>query len=391
MNKIVVTQLNKNNIKSTFVGVIKYSILEKLVRLTARDEVGGGKENFFQRITDHKKVIKIVKFIEKKIIIEKKISLSLFPTSMILSFDIDDEYKNNIILKDDNLFSIPDNCENELLVVDGQHRFIGVREFYKKHPEMLEKIDIEFPATFLIGYDLYEQAKIFANVNFEQKTVSRDLYYDIFGSLPDVKDEMTLAHFTVKKMNEDEDSPLKDMIKMLGIGDGIISQSYFFKELMLLFSANKVFGVYFTRYKEETSDDYKKIPILLKIYFNIIFNEFNKYWPQKNKDGIYKQREYNDVLLKTTGLGALIKLFNYLVSDYLYLENNEIEDKIKIEIKKINKIEAEKFFSKNGDYGKSGGLQNKLFNEIKNLLEYKKVVDKETKDKRLITDIQKNI
>lgn len=375
MNKILVRQINKEKIKSTFVGVIKYSVLKNVVKLTAREESGGGENNFFQRKTDEEKIKKIIKFIEDGLLKndKKNIPLVLFPTAMILSFDFSEEgdTTNRIVFKDNgefNYIEIPEECHTKMLIVDGQHRFVGVQRFYEKHPDYLEKVDIEFITTFLIDYDLYEQAKIFANVNFEQKPVKKDLYYDIFGSLPGVKNEMTLAHFTVKKLNDDENSPLKDMVRMLGIGSGIISQAYLFKEIMFLFKPNKVFGVYFSRYKED-KDDYKRIPLLLKKYFNLIKDKFSEYWPEPiTNGGEYNQYEYKNILLKTTGLGALIKLFDYLINDSLHLNDEKIMEKVGNTLSLIDDDKAKKLFSNEGDYGRSGGLQNKLFNEIKGLI-----------------------
>lgn len=380
MNKILIKQLNEGIIKSTFVGVIKYSILKNIVKLTAREETGGGENNFFQRKIDEEKIKEIVKFIEDGLLKndKKNISLALFPTAMILSFDLNEgnDKENGIVFnyKDNKEFGyieISEECYTKMLIVDGQHRFVGVQRFYEKYPDYLEKIDIEFIATFLIGYDLYEQAEIFANVNFKQKPVKKDLYYDIFGSLPGIKDEMTLAHFTVKKLNDDEDSPIKDMVRMLGIGSGIISQAYLFKEIMFLFRPKKVFGVYFNRYIEGKGD-YKRIPVLLKMYFNIIKNKFTEYWPNRNFESkAYNQRDYKSILLKTTGLGALIKLFDYLINDSLQLSDEIIMEKVKNALSLIDNDKAKKLFSNEGDYGRSGGLQNKLFNEIKRLVEEK--------------------
>lgn len=381
MNKILVQQINKETIKSTFVGVIKYSVLKNIVKLTAREESGGGDNNFFQRKTDEEKIKKIVKFIEEGLIEndKKNDSLVLFPTAMILSFDlnVEDNTSHEIYFNDKeefNYIEIPEECYTKMLIVDGQHRFVGVQRFYEKHPEYLDKIDIEFIATFLNGYDLYEQARIFANVNFEQKPVKKDLYYDIFGSLPGVKNELTLTHFTVKKLNEDEDSPLKNMVRILGVGSGIISQAYLFKEIMFLFGPKKVFGVYYNRYIEDKEkDDYKRIPILLKMYFHIVKDRFMVYWPEQNINNIeYNQRDYKSILLKTTGLGALTKLFDYLINNSLHLSDEQIMKKVRDAFLLIDDNKAKKLFSNEGDYGRSGGLQNKLFNEIKELIEQKK-------------------
>ncbi len=380
MNKILVQQINKETVKSTFVGVIKYSVLKGVVKLTAREESGGGDNNFFQRKTDEEKIKKIVKFIEDGLLNDDKKNkpLVLFPTAMILSFDFsEEEYKTYEIFltnkNETNYVEIPDECHAKMLIVDGQHRFVGVQKFYEKHPDYLNKVDIEFVATFLNGYDLYEQARVFANVNFEQKPVKKDLYYDIFGSLPGVRNELTFTHFTIKKLNEDEDSPLRGIVKILGVGDGIISQAYLFKEIMILLKPRKVFGVYFSRYTEDDGkEDYKRVPLLLKMYFTMIKKHFMEYWPiQDPKSMQYHQQDYKSILLKTTGLGALIKLFDYLANDSLHLSDEKIMEKVQNSLLLIDKEKAKRLFSKQGDYGRSGGLQNKLFNEIKELIKEK--------------------
>ncbi|MFA5196712.1 MAG: DGQHR domain-containing protein, partial [Bacteroidales bacterium] len=315
------------------------------------------------------------KFIESRLLEHNSndIPLVLFPTAMILSFDSNNgDMGSDIAFKNDTVqsyFEIPEGSTTKMLIVDGQHRFVGVQRFYEKHFDY--EPDIEFIVTFLVGYDLYEQAKIFANVNFEQKPVKKDLYYDIFGSLPDVKNELTLTHFTVKKLNDDQDSPLNDMVKTLGIGQGIISQAYLFKEIMFLFKPNKIFGVYFSRYKEG-KDDYKRIPVLLKIYFDIVRKKFTLYWPVRNENNHkYEQRDYKSILLKTTGLGALIRIFDYLINDSLQLSDEEIIKNIDRHLSLIDEKEAHRLFSNEGDYGRSGGLQNKLYNEIKGMIEKK--------------------
>jgi len=83
MIEIKLSQINSSIVKPMYVGKVSFSVLEKLARLTARRESGGGDDKFFQREVDRFKVNKIVTFIERAIYKD-------YPTNLILK---DDGYK----------------------------------------------------------------------------------------------------------------------------------------------------------------------------------------------------------------------------------------------------------------------------------------------------------
>lgn len=412
MLEIPVTQINKNNIKSTFVGKINFFDLEKIAQLTARQVSGGGKKRFFQRETDGKKVLKIASFIEKNIfndyslntkIKDKQYIFSLFPTAMILSINISDNIlESDFITKDPigNVIAIkiPDefiNTEDKsVFIVDGQHRFEGVKTFYDNHPELRGMFDIEFPVTILLGYDIYEQSRIFANVNFEQKPVNKSLYYDIFGSLPYERNEITLAHYIVKQLNNDEDSPIYRMVKMLGTGEGVVSQAFFVEKTIDLLNREGAFREYFLDYRSN-GKKYKALPIIFKTYFGVLKDIFTDYWPLVDEQGQFYSYKYKHILLKTTGLGALLKLLNDLQND---LEKKDKKEN-GLELKKyfnsiftlFNEQENARLFSGGGIYaqGAGSGLQSKLYKELKNIINYKKNIIGKKYDNATIIDIQR--
>src|SRR5690606_14988011 len=115
------------------------------------------------------------------------------------------------------------------LIVDGQHRLAAMLKLYEdassdkirigryslqqKYPDLTNNIvqnrltSFELNCTLLIGFDLWEQGKVFADVNFNQKPVNKSLYYDIFGSYPDPdKNDIFLAHMLALHLNNNEDS-----------------------------------------------------------------------------------------------------------------------------------------------------------------------------------------
>jgi len=395
MIKLNLSQINKDYIKSTYVGKVAFSDLEKIARLSAREISGGGEEHFFQRPTDKNKINKIVHFIEKNIFensskrIKKNVDmLSLFPTAMILSINsnyqngIDFDEDSNILYIDPSILSL-DN--RPMFIVDGQHRFVGVKNFYDKHPDILRKFNIEFPVTVLLGYDMYEQANIFANVNFQQKPVNKSLYYDIFGSLPYEKNKITLAHYIVKHLNDDNDSPLNKMVKMLGVGEGIVSQAFLVEKIIDLFGSKNIFREQFINYRDG-GDDYKKVYKIIYNYFSSLKDEFANNWPIKDDKEKYSSYKYKDVMMKTAGVGALFKFFSYLGNDVFNADTDYFK-KIYRMIKKVdsknggkNLFGSESIFAGAG----SAGLQEDLFKELKFRYEFMNFLTKKYKEEEII-------
>ena len=380
IHKIKLQKLNHGITKDTYVGVIDFSVLEKISKLTLREVSGGGKSLYYQRPEQKNKINRIVKFLEKNLLddneklksIEKV--LSLFPTTMLLSFDSNDNSHTDTIIKikDDELIiyeNVGDFSEGNkpVLIVDGQHRFKGVKVFYDKHPGLLQKFDMQFPITILAGYDIYEQAEIFANVNFRQKKVDTSLFYDIFGADPNKKNDITFAHFLVSHLNSDEDSPLKGMIKMLSNCEGVVSQSAFVTEILKLLNIknNKVFAKNFENYKIGKEGE-KKVLESIKVYFEIIKETFPEYWPD-----IKNLKEYQGVLMKTTGARAFIKLMNEVLLGKVDLERIQKKKEIKEIFSKILEEDKKSIFDpQEGDFSGSGGLQNKLYHRLAKILGY---------------------
>lgn len=171
-------------------------------------------------------------------------------------------------------------------------------------------------------------------------------------------------------MNFKADSPLINKIKMLGNGQGYFSQAFFVDALIPLFR-NDAFRFVYTDF-EENGKLYPNITTFLKLYFDTVFKIYKDCLPQEN------ETKYSSILLKTTGMGALIKLlpqvFNSIKrenniidsKDVLLLESPKIIQCIENFFKEI-KNNGDKYFSSNSQFSKGAGkgLQSKLFEEIK--------------------------
>jgi len=301
---------------------------------------------------------------------------------------------------------------NILLVVDGQHRLAGLLAIYyslksdkndvsfkvnrklvefasrnienENFPDkkvLIEKIEeFQFNCTILIDFDIWEQGKVFADVNFNQKPVNKSLYYDIFGSYPDSENnDLYLAHQWVVYLNSESNSsftkrssPFFKKIKMLGNGEGYVSQAFMVESLFPLLRKNGVWNKFLNDYISSKIISEKPI-IFLETYFNVIKDLFYDYWPMDGN----KPSSYKNILFKTTGLSAFFMLIKDIypkVEDFVYKDNyEELYKKISYEFLDSNKspkINGEKLFSKDGDFSKGAGkgLQMRLYKTIKSQL-----------------------
>jgi len=402
--KIIALEVLQLNSKTgaVFTGRITFRELLTIHRLTERkesliDPFGDSKikkivdDEEFQRHLNNNKLIDLGKFLESEFedINNSKI---IFPSSVIISLDLNENNTNTLnesdidsfyekdlnscfVINKENISEIfiPKN-ERICLIVDGQHRFYGLKKFYDsiKDKDKKEKIlDFQFITSILLGYDTFQVAEVFANVNFNQKPVNKSLYYDIFGSSVKVKNEIQLAHFLALHMQNNDDSPLQGMIKLLGKGYGLFSQAFFVEKLLIHFKENGAWNELYEDYISN-GESYLEIPKFLKAYFMAIKDNYENCWPRKveREEGlVYSAFKYEYVLCKTTGMGAFFRLIrdifpltkNLKDEKSIYNKCTEIFSKISIQ-------EADRLFSKEGEYGKGGseGFQIRLYKDLKN-------------------------
>lgn len=90
-------------------------------------------------------------------------------------------------------------------MLDGQHRIAGLLEAVNQKPEVA---DMEVLVSLFIGLNTKEAARIFLNINSEQKPVPRSLIYDLFGeAYDDPESAITRVTDIISFLNETEESP----------------------------------------------------------------------------------------------------------------------------------------------------------------------------------------
>lgn len=349
------------------------------------------KNKYYQRRIDTRRISKIKDFIRNSILdeVNGRRAVAVFPTAMILSYA--DENTNYQVGG-----FVPLKFPYEVYIVDGQHRLYAMQELYKdacsftlfntdkdKENRIVKEYieNYKFNCTILLNFDLWEQSQIFVEVNFNQRKVSKSLYYDIYGMyyndsyVNDPRNYIYVAHMLVKHMNGSEDSPLKGKIKMLGSGIGLVSQSCFAESLIRNMSSRM--SIWRIDSDENTGKpSYKYMAMELKAFYQEVENVFSDIWPVENK--------HLSIICKTTGISAMVRILGYIHQNVLSADvcqglkeaNADIvpqyKEVVHDELMKLY-YERHRLFGLNGSYSKTGGkgIEKSLYRDMCEILSAK--------------------
>ncbi|MNZ94520.1 hypothetical protein D3C78_1136310 [compost metagenome] len=112
-------------------------------------------------------------------------------------------------------------------MIDGQHRLAGLAEAIEVDPSVGE---MELLVTMCLDLTTPEAARIFLNINTEQKPVPKSLVFDLFGEVvSDEEHAINRAADLARDLNDEPSSPLYKLIKFPGSprGQGNIELSTF--------------------------------------------------------------------------------------------------------------------------------------------------------------------
>lgn len=399
--KALIQSYNKESGKCVLHACIPFKLLKEKCKFTFRvrpeadvnsDVEDGGSSKYYQRKLNLEHLKEIRQYISSTIMSElsgKRVD-AIFPTSILIAFSLDDlDIENDSEVID---IEIPD----DVYVVDGQHRLKAMMDLYEGvtppnhilmdgNKRVKAYIDrYKFNCTILLNYDLWEQARIFADVNFKQKKVSKSLYYEIYGmNYSDdpsqwKQNAVYLAHSLVAFLNVSPLSPIKGYVKMLGNREkGLISQSFLVEALLRHISSPR--GIWYYDPTKTMVDKSLLLGMSVEIlsFLSVIKSVFTELWPTLNK-------EQTSILCKTTGMGALIRLMsdihkNLPVEIFVKMksvsENRVDEDYIKNVKTLMRKLYPHQYrlFSVDksvGQFNGTGGkgLEGALYKEMKKLL-----------------------
>jgi DGQHR domain-containing protein len=127
--------------------------------------------------------------------------------------------------------------EGILRAIDGQHRLLAL------HADIDRFQDEEFTVPAIIFDRLPEDhvVQMFVTINAKHTRLNASHLVSLSGRQLYRDDDLATAHDVVRALNDREDSPLYDEIKLLGVGRGRVAQAPLAQELKKLFAA-EAFG-----------------------------------------------------------------------------------------------------------------------------------------------------
>jgi len=289
-----------------------------------------------------------------------------FPNSIIVSMSSDDA----VFDSENNILSIKDE-KSIASVLDGQHRIAGLK--YLEEGKCFDCI-----VTVFVDIELEDQAIIFSTINTEQQKINKSLAADLAEFYKSRSPQRT-CHNIARALRSNEKSPFYGKISILGSakkeeGESL-TQYQFVKELLKHISRSpledrdtlKKTDFWGNKQKLTCSDKERNTYCLRPLFIKdetdikiaqVILNYFNavrRMWPNS-----WNRVENNNILNKTTGYIALMKLFKDL-----YLNINK-------EIPTIDDFYSllEKVQLKDGEFSRehfpSGGQgEGKLYQELR--------------------------
>lgn len=157
-------------------------------------------------------------------------------------------------------------------VIDGQHRLEGLKQAVEEKAEIGEQ---EVTVVLVQNLRTSDAAKIFLNINAEQKPVPSSLVYDLFGEVKSKDYYIVRANDIAKRLHEDPSSPYYQCIKIPGAAQGVgkVDLSTVVNALKQHIIDDGVFSQY-------NIDDYELQYRIICNYFNVIkgYYEKEKLW-----------------------------------------------------------------------------------------------------------------
>ncbi|HEY2381048.1 MAG TPA: DGQHR domain-containing protein [Terriglobia bacterium] len=162
-------------------------------------------EKAFQRLLSRKKVREIVNFYESA---ETQPAI---PGSVLLFAE--DVLKFRPLGQYESIGDLEDP-KSGFLIIDGQHRLAGLQFFGAKNPSLLDQIEV--PCVIFDGKTGDFAAEMFVLINSTQTRINRSHLIDLLDRISASDDETRLAAQVVRKLYEEDSSPLQYKINRLG-------------------------------------------------------------------------------------------------------------------------------------------------------------------------------
>jgi DGQHR domain-containing protein len=235
-------------------SAINWELLEKRI---------GRSEAAFQRPMIRKKIRELVQYY---LDCQEARNLPAIPGAVIMITE--KRLKFSPIGKNPNLgmLQIPEET-GILRCLDGQHRLLALSAQTEK------EVEIDVPAVLFDSLDPRQTVELFVTINAKHTRLNPSHLISLAGRRLYTDRYQALAHDIIRELNEEESSPLRGEIKILGVGKGRVSQASLADEMVDLFSNIEKLGG-----KDRFKDFEQNGRRFFLNYFKAILGLFPKTW-----------------------------------------------------------------------------------------------------------------
>src|SRR6188768_1033488 len=220
-------------------------------------------EKAYQRHIIRKKIDELVQYYEQ---CRQARDLPSIPGAVIISCDEKLSFSASSEDGRTGTLRVPER-EGILRAVDGQHRLLAL------HADIDRFQGEEFSVPAIIFDRLPEDhvVQMFVTINAKHTRLNASHLVSLSGRQLYRDESLATAHDVVRALNDREDSPLYDEIKLLGVGRGRVAQAPLAQELKKLFVEGGVFS-------RKSSDMHEEARKFFVNYFKQIALVFGGAW-----------------------------------------------------------------------------------------------------------------
>src|SRR5882762_1868401 len=221
-------------------------------------------EKAYQRQIIRRKIDELVQYYEQ---CRQAQDLPSIPGAVIISCDEKLTFEAVDGASSVGRLKVPER-EGILRAIDGQHRLLAL------HADIENIRDHDFTVPAIIFDRVPEDhiVQMFVTINAKHTRLNASHLVSLSGRQLYRDEALATAHDVVRALNDREDSPLYDEIKLLGVGRGRVAQAPLAQELKKLFASDAFSGA------RRSADHYEEAKKFFVNYFKQIALVFGGAW-----------------------------------------------------------------------------------------------------------------
>jgi DGQHR domain-containing protein len=274
------SQTTRGHVRKATSARVNWELLEK--RISAS-------ERAYQRPIIKKKIDELVAYYLQ---CADSGSLPAIPGSVLLVSDRRLEFSPAGGRSDAGTLKLPQES-GILRALDGQHRLLALHQLAEKH----NLKDFQVPAVVFDILTADQVVELFVTINSKHTKLNPSHLISLSGRRLYRDENLAAAHDVIRTLNEDDGSPLRGQIKVLGIGRGHVTQASLADELRDVYAATDAAGGRVAREFRENS----------RRFFLNYFKAAARAFP-----AAFRGRKYS--IKSSTSLRAFIRVVPYVIA-----------------------------------------------------------------------------